>query len=537
MKQIILFFALLCGGTALAQVQKLGELSSGAFIDSAVIMEDDNSNVFGYCLLYQLDRKSKEVFELEYVVLDKNLNKLTSVSLIQGAFKYTLAKTRTELTFVKKIGSQLTVGVNDRKVNIDYYDVMPFFNYRFVNINLDTFTASKEYKYEGFTKKEFEYKTGDKMSFDDVYYLQQLISTKSDYFVSFAITEHNPEKLVASNPVTYNYKKHQEIKRFVVLDKDLKEVWSKNINADKKAALQYEYLDSDDEVLLLKKLFLKDKIVLKCKSIEVYNIKTGELLGEIKIDDDVYEIDLYSAKIAGGKLHVFTNTHEKSKKGWDRGYGHLVFDKKTVKETNRDFILWKDLASTIPGLTENGAVGKDYGFAAQEFILTPKGTLLLVLEGYGFKSGYSPLKRVQSLYAQLKEMYLIEFDIDNKIIFSKKIEKQNSVEVYAGITEADMKKYGIFDYMFCQKINKDEDFVMYYTLNDQEGTKRKVSKKPLWTLGIISNVSGEYGFETLPLYGDDLKIYPGLAKNGYIRLLEVNQKTGQAEMRLEKINY
>ncbi|KOS06136.1 hypothetical protein AM493_08900 [Flavobacterium akiainvivens] len=532
-----MFFTVLFCGTALAQVQKLGELSSGIFIDSAVIMEDDDSNVFGYCLLYQLDRKSKEVFDLEYVILDKNLNKLTSVSLTQAAFKMTLVKTRTELTFVKKIGNQLTVGVNDRKVNIDYYDVMAFFNYRFVNINLDTFAASKEYKYEGFKKKEYEYKTGDKMSFDDLYYLQQLISTKSDYFVSFAITEHNPEKLVATNPVTYNYKKHQEIKRFAVLDKDLKEVWSKNINADKKTALQYEYLDSDDEVLLMKKLFLKDKEALLSKSIEVYNIKTGALLGEIELDDKELEITLYSTGIIGDKLHVYTNAHQKSKKGWSQGYGHLVFDKKTVKETKRDFILWKDLASTIPGLTEYGGMGKDYGFAAQEFIITPKGTLLLVLEGYGFKSGYSPLKKVQSIYAQLKEMYLVEFDMDNKVVFSKKIEKQNSVEVYAGITREEMKKYGIFDYMFCQKINKDGDFVMYYTLNDQEGTKRKMAKKPLWTLGIISDVSGEYGFETLPLYGEDLKIYPGLAKNGYIRLLEVNQKTGQAEMRLEKVNY
>jgi hypothetical protein len=64
-----------------------------------------------------------------------------------------------------------------------------------------------------------------------------------------------------------------------------------------------------------------------------------------------------------------------------------------------------------------------------------------------------------------------------------------------------------------------------------------MTKKPLWTLGIISDVNGEYGFETLPLYGDDLKIYPGIAKNGYIRLLEVNNKTNQVEMRLEKINY
>lgn len=535
MRRILLFFAMLCSFMLTAQVQKLGELSAGMFLDFAVIMEEDESDVFGYCLLYQLDRKSNEVFELEYVVLDKNLNKLTSVSLMQAAFKRTFIDTRTELTFAKKIGSQLTIGVNDRDKKIDFTtNVMPYYNYRFVNINLDDFSHSKEYKYEGFVKKEYEYKAGDKMTFDDLYYLQKLIGTKSSYFLSFAVSEHSPTKIVAGNATTFNYKRHQAVKRFAVLDKDLKEVWSKNINADKKTALQYEYLDSDAEVLLLKKLTLVDKVALEAKSVEVYNIKTGELLGELKIDDELYEINLFSAAIVNNEIHIFTNAYEKSRKGRNMGYGHLVFDKKTVKETKHDFMLWKELGSVMPEINEYGVVKKEYSFAAQEFVITPKGTVLAVLEGYGFKS-----KTVSQtmMYAQLKEMYLIEFDAGNNIVFSKKIEKQNSVEVYVGITREEMRKYGIFDYIFCQKINKDGDFVMYYTLNDQEGSKRKMAKKPLWTLGIVSNVSGEFGFETLPLYGDDLKIYPGLAKNGYIRLLEVNQKTGQAEMRLEKVNY
>ena len=141
------------------------------------------------------------------------------------------------------------------------------------------------------------------------------------------------------------------------------------------------------------------------------------------------------------------------------------------------------------------------------------------------------------LYATLKDMHLIEFNPEGDIVFSKNIEKSNTVEMPAGLTAIGMKNYGVFDYIFSQKLNKEGDFVMFYTLNDQEGNRKKMIKKPLWTLGIISNVGGEYNFETLPLYGEDLKIYPSMAKNGYIKLLEVNTKTYQAEMRLEKINY
>ncbi len=61
-----------------AQVKDLGELSSGKYLDSRIVYNDDGDDVYGYLLLYENDRKSKAVYELEYVLLDKNLNKLTS---------------------------------------------------------------------------------------------------------------------------------------------------------------------------------------------------------------------------------------------------------------------------------------------------------------------------------------------------------------------------------------------------------------------------------------------------------------------------
>ena len=537
MKQIFYAFLLMVFGTSFGQVQKLGELSSGIFIDSSVIMEEDESDVFGYCLLYESDRKSKEVYELEYVILDKNLNKLTSITLNQAVFKTWMARTRTELTFVKKIGNQLTIGINDRLKNLGEFDFHPFFNYRFINLNLESFKFSKEFKYEGFTKKEFQYKAGDKMEFDDFWYLQKLTKTKSGYLISFAAPEYNPKAAMMSSMETFDYKREQSVKKFAILDQNLNIVWSKDINADKKTACKYSYLDSDRDVLLIKKETLVNKTVLESYSIEAYDITTGKMLGEMVIDDKNFNIKLFSCSITANDIHIFTNTYEKSKKARSQGYGHLVYNKQTIAETGRSFLLWKNLTAQIPGVNEFGQLEKDNYLFAQDFIVTPKGNTLMVLEAYTTKGAGNPFSNTQKSFAILKDMYLIESTPDNTISFSKKIEKENSVEIPAGLHPRYMREYGVFDYIFCQKINKGGDFVMFYTSNDQEGTSRKMAKKPLWTLGIVSNAGGEYGFEKFPLYGDDVKIYPALAKNGYIRLLELNYKTHQAEMRLEKINY
>lgn len=533
MKHFLIAFLLVCIGSN-AQVQKLSQLSSGKFIDSAVIMEEAGDDVFGYCLLYEKDRQSREVFQLEYVVLDKNLNKLTSISLVQAAFKTWMARTYTELSFVKKIGNRLIISVNDQLQNVTEFDLISDFNHRYINLNLDDFTFSKEYKFENFTKKEFEYKAGHKMSFEDFWDLQKLTKTNSQYILAFATPEYNPKAAAISNPVNFDFRREKSVKRFAILDRDLNEVWAKDINTDGKTACKYEYLDSDPNILLLKKVTMIKKDGLEVKSVIAYDIKTGELLGEAKFSDKIYDVNLSRATITKDNVFFFVNAYDKKQKG--KGYIQLTYSRQPFAEVNRVPMLWKNLAPAIPGTTEFGELGDGNSLLAQDFIVTPTGNVLLVLEAYAIKRpvtfGNNP-----KVFAELKNMHLVEFDQQGKIAYNKTIEKQNTVQVPNGLSIIGMRNYGYFDYKFDQKLNKNGDFALYYSINDREGSRRAVTKKPLWTLGIISNVDGQYSEEKLPLYGDDVKIYPSLAKNGYVRLLEVNEKTEEAEMRLEKINY
>src|SRR6478672_6058221 len=64
--------------TSFGQGTKLSSLSSNKYLDSRIIFEENKEDVFGYFVLYEKDQTDKKEFLLEYYVLDKNLNKITS---------------------------------------------------------------------------------------------------------------------------------------------------------------------------------------------------------------------------------------------------------------------------------------------------------------------------------------------------------------------------------------------------------------------------------------------------------------------------
>src|SRR5690606_29147409 len=99
-----------------------------------IIYEDHTDDVFGYFLLYENDRKSKEIYELEYVILDKNLNKITSNTFVQGAYKTVTSKTDVIFSFVKKIDSDIIFGLQDKIQGTNYH-----FNDRYRKLNVTDF--------------------------------------------------------------------------------------------------------------------------------------------------------------------------------------------------------------------------------------------------------------------------------------------------------------------------------------------------------------------------------------------------------------
>src|SRR5690554_279844 len=170
MEKKITLLLLLVSSLAFAQVQRLGELSSGRFIDSRIIYEDTSEDVFGYFLLYESDRKSKEVYDLEYVLLDKNLNKITSNTFVQGVYKSMLSKTDVSFSFVKKMGSDLIFGLQDK---VETTNIL--FNDRYRRLNLTDFNLSEELVVIDFKPQERIYKPGIVMKSSELTDNQKLI--------------------------------------------------------------------------------------------------------------------------------------------------------------------------------------------------------------------------------------------------------------------------------------------------------------------------------------------------------------------------
>src|SRR5699024_7750173 len=114
MKKIITLVFLFLSTISISQVQKLRDLSRGNFIGSNIVYTDDGTDVYGYFLLYQFNQKSRNVYDIEYILLDKNLNKITGGVFTEGVYKKFLGKTEIKPYFAKKIDNKLVFCIYDR---------------------------------------------------------------------------------------------------------------------------------------------------------------------------------------------------------------------------------------------------------------------------------------------------------------------------------------------------------------------------------------------------------------------------------------
>lgn len=513
MKKTITLLLLLVSTLTFAQVQKLGELSSGKFLDSRIIYEDTTDDVYGYFLLYQKDRISKEEFELEYVLLDKNLNKLTSNSFI--AYKAKYAQSQVSLTFVKKIGSDLIIAINDKIIGVRHT-----FNDRYRKLSLVDFTLSEEVVMVDHKAREKKYKQGESVKYNDVVKNQRVIPTKGDYFLIFGKPEYNP--IIAFGEV--DEKIETSIKKILVLDKDFNVVKENKINQNKAKRSSYDFYASDQDVFLLQKRKYKGRVI---DHIDIYDYKNG-FVAEYPLSDTEYKFYVDEACFTENEIVLYVRLFRKKDKylSSQKALGHakIVLDKKSGKELKKDYMLWADLAPNIITKGKYGDIKKYGRIFVTDFIHLENGNSILIAEGFKTKK-----------HSEILDLFVIEVDANLQITYFKKVEKNKTVLKGVKATGSYLKGMGAFDYLYSQKLDNDGNLVFFYANNEKEGSRRAKRKNPEWVLGIITYVDGEFNYDKLQLSSKDSQIIPGKAKNGYIRLLEIEEK--EIELRLEKINY
>jgi hypothetical protein len=466
------------------------------------------------------------------LLLDKNLNKLTSNSFIQGVYRGHLVKTGPKFTYIKKIKNDLFFGLHDTTPNahLNPYNFY-IFNHRYRKLNLVDFTLSEEFVIEKDIIKERITKVGDNYEIMKLIDFQSIIPTKSDYFVLFSDSEYKLP-IVLTNYEKKLKKKYVSIKNFSLLDQNLKVVWTKKINGEDEIKGNYTYCASDSTTLIIKKESYDKKLKESFGKISylIYDINTGNEIGEVAAYEDTqykmtgsYVTITDNLIVFHGILHGLKDEYLEA--DFKVGYIKLEIDKITGKELKRNLFLLKDLQPHLDIVNHFGYI-TDYGkITFHELLFLKNGNTIGIAEIFDFNQ-YS---------TTIKELCVVEFDADMKIKYFKKVPKQLNKLKVSLKSSGQIRLYDSFDYFYSQKLDNQDNYVFFYANNEKEGSVKEKLKNPNWVLGIVTYVDGEFNYDKIQLTNKDSQIIPGLAKNGYVKLMEVSEK--EVEVRLEKINY
>ena len=85
MRKIALLLLVIISGLCFSQTVELEKLSAGKLVSGSALYDRDNDDLYGYLYFFEKDKVSKTENLYEYVLLDRNLNKVYS-----GEFKENL---------------------------------------------------------------------------------------------------------------------------------------------------------------------------------------------------------------------------------------------------------------------------------------------------------------------------------------------------------------------------------------------------------------------------------------------------------------
>lgn len=519
MKKLLLLFLFISLGLQ-AQIQKISELSKNRFLDSRIIYDDNGEDVWGYFLLYQSDKKSKSVLELEFVILDKNLNKVGSNTFQQEYVNTWLFDAYPSIDYLKKRNEELIV-------SIDFEDVIEYGSYFFKKIDLKNFNVSlgyfsrngKLYRDENIIEK-FERKNVLPDFFNPVSNIgfvkyERELKGKNEF--------SGLDQFDRANVIGYSF-----------YDLDLNKKWEIKYDLTKDYGVDHYCKLATDKYLVIIKNFYGKAYKRKSKSFyEIKDINSGNELFTISKDDANYTYSTNRLIIENNKLYIFERVFKFHPDGEFNqteclGISKRVYDIESKKMLDQSFMFWTDIAPYYQ-ITKFGKLNGDFIHFLDFKITTDEKTVIF---GEGFDPGQN---------TKIKNFYTLLLDKDFKILSFKEIEKQKNSFTDFTAYGSRLEENNLFDYMYSQKIKNDE-FVCFYSDNEVKRGFLKTIVPDLaetfpdnWVLGIVTFADGEFKSQKLKLKTKKGKIYPFKAKKGYIILQEVTKS--DVEIRLEKIEY
>jgi len=507
MKFKLLTLCLFCTVFTFGQMQDLAKLADGNQIFNTVLF-DSAENLYGYFYIYQIDTKNRKTVQYEYVVLDKNLNKVNN-GTFEGPGKTAFIEPR--FNDCTLMGDNLIL--DKLYINSSQGMAAPYLNTVQI-ISLKTNTVSGEKK---FVNKEFVDADAYNLKILKLSFAQKL------YTISAYSNTHN------SGFFVMDILNNKEISFF---DSNFKKQWSYTMNG--KDSLNNVHLNFKLKLLKDNVIYATEQGYDKSRKATTYKIiaidfTTGSKKYEYEINsnkDKLYHT-YESFKVIDNKLvmvgHYSTNIGYFDFRSYYKGLYKIMLDE-NGKEIEKSYHPWADFNSKIK-LSHKGRAKSNYYLINKNSFVFRDGTVSILNEMYKPQKNHLWFVPIIGLFTstpQRTRSFLI-FNFDNKFNLNK-----------VDTIRKDLTYDNGTDYLFSQTLKNNNGVVFFHT-NTMKDAK---THKKNYMLGINSIIDGKLNQELIPLYQKKkYVITPMPAKEGYIMLREYNEKDKYNQIRLEKLNY
>jgi hypothetical protein len=488
------------------QKVKLNTLINGEVIHSSTIL-DSNEEIFCYFYLYDHGKVDKNVFNYRYVVLDNNLNTVTT-----GEFQ--------EIKYTNAIFGALDLGVRVKYfkdkicIRIFEFNSMGEFFERFRYIDLKTNELSPNYQFRNdslLVNKEIPRKNINSainkriIPANGVGFYNDVNVSLYDYQKQFNKDEKKPRKIF-------------------MYDGQFKLKWEHILV--NKGQINLEKLYSDSSTLLfLATNFETKSIKSKTYSVKSLDVHTGVEKFDITFsgNDKSHKI-LKNFKVINGKLILYGLYIPKLtglffKQIDAHGLFKTEIDLNTGKILSDHTLSWKELGDyfKIPVYINGESKSGNTCPFVHEFVILNDDESVCVIEYY--------------VHKKVKDIVFIKLDENLKPMLHERIEKENRTNIsYDG---SNFKNSGDFDYYFSQALSNENEFLFFFITNKSGASFFSKNNE----YNILAYIDGKFEHQKIELKTGESQIYPMLAKKGYMLLLEVfEDKKKSAELRLERVN-
>ncbi|TWP30057.1 hypothetical protein ETU08_05725 [Apibacter muscae] len=485
MKKLLLFLLLSISGFISAQMQDLATLASGKLVYSQILL-DTEDQVYGYIYFFNQENIDEDHIQMEYVLLDKNLNRVANHSFKMHQYnKMLVTRYFRDCSLINN--NQLLLRLSHQPMN-----ALPIESFSILSIKEKTISPEFWYYNDAIEEIPKSYPEYEKKAF---YFKNTGIAIPDKNHNGFYIKEQ-PYTKVGTN----------KFLKFYDLKNQLQ--WSYEYNTSTKNKEQntiYINNNKSETIYLLESNSLKkDKIV-------AINSQNGKIEFRYTFDNNLTKIyHDFNSKVINNQF-IITGNYYKYEGYTDSynlnmslGFYRIIIDKNGNK-INEKYIPWEDLNEQI-NINKNGKVDKKYFLRPNGFYIFEDGSVCFLTDKYQPNSSSS-------------DFVLFFMDPDFKL---KKIETI-AKEPFKGTQ---------YNYLFSQFSKEKNEYTFFY--------KNYITSNKEWVLGVVTlNKEGIIKEDKIPMSSKDEKftILPIPAKEGYILLREYNENDEKYnQLRLEKLN-